>query len=396
LPALIAGALTPLALAWPMRARAPLLAILVALFAALNPWLIAFSDEARGYSLMILLGIIATNLLPTGNRRWPIGYGVAVAAMLYTVQVAVVLVMAHVLVVLLFRREAIGSWIRGIVVAAIVTIVLLLPMRSGISYYYQHPLAVSSSWADFVNQLPRFAFAGEYVPTGIDPLIHTPDFQPGFVDWLVPVASLVIGSVLVRHQRELKPQLAVMATATLLLLFVSIFNAETAQVRFAPWCGIWLMLALASIANWSRVHLGKVAMIAVVIFAGGWFIFRDVVLLPAQPVREALMLADSAAPANSDIVLALLTSSESAKIYGKETIHHHPLIVADDPHAFAQAERAAIEKTGHRPWVVLSFEYMPHDLRPDFWRYFVQHYQLQTRLSGRISPVAVYRPADLN
>ena len=43
LPALVAGILVPLSLAWPLRRSEPWIAFLVGLLAAVNPWLMAFS-----------------------------------------------------------------------------------------------------------------------------------------------------------------------------------------------------------------------------------------------------------------------------------------------------------------------------------------------------------------
>ena len=79
-PALIAGCLLPIALAWPMRRVTPWTALLIAVVAAVHPWLVAFSSEARGYSLMLLLAVVATNLQPDGSRRWPIWYAICIPA----------------------------------------------------------------------------------------------------------------------------------------------------------------------------------------------------------------------------------------------------------------------------------------------------------------------------
>jgi hypothetical protein len=392
LPSLIAGALAPIALAWPMRRRAPLLAILVALLAAINPWLIAFSDEARGYSLMILLGIIATNLLPDGRRRWPIGYAITMAAAIYTVQVAGVLLITHFLVVMMLRRTAIGAWVRGALLVVILSMLLLLPMARGIAFYYQHPMTMTADLGDLANQLPRFAFAGQFVPDGMDPLIHRPDPYRGATYWLLPVLVLIVGSRLAWRQAELKILVAVMAVATLLLFLIGLINPESAQVRFAPWCALWLILSVASIVVWMQRKWGTPAMLITLAVATGWFVFRDIVLLPSQPAREAMLQADASAPPHTQIEMALLTASDSARIYGNQTVHQHELIVANSPGDFVAAEHTAIEKTGHRPWVILSYEYMPHDLSPRFWDYFQAHYELQSRLPGRISAVGIYKP----
>jgi hypothetical protein len=392
LPSLLAGALVPIALAWPMRKRAPRLAVLVALLAAINPWLIAFSDEARGYSLMILLGIIATNLLPDDRRRWPILYSIIMSAAIYTVQLAGMLLIAHGLLVMLLRRHAIGAWVRGVILVVCMTMLLLLPMAQGLSYYYQHPLKMTADVADLANQLPRFAFAGQYVPDGLDPLVDRPDARAGIIYLLIPVVLIAIGSKLAWKNAELKLPLAVMATATLLLFCVSLFNPESAQVRFAPWCAIWLIVSISAIALWLQRHWKTPVAVVAIAVTTGWFVYRDILLLPSQPVREAMMQADAIVPTNTPIMMALLTANDSARIYQNRTIHRHEVIIANGPGDVVNAERTAIERTGHLPWVILSYEYMPHDLSPGFWDYFQSRYELQMRLPGRISAVAIYKP----
>ena len=132
-------------------------------------------------------------------------------------------------------------------------------------------------------------------------------------------------------------------------------------------------------------------MAVVAAVAGGWFLVRDVMLLPSQPVQQAMLLADQSAPPRAEIVMALLSADQAVDIYGKEMIRHPPTVAADF-NSFYQAERDSIAKTGTRPWVVMSFEYLPHDFRPQFWDYLQAHYQLQARLPGRVSPVAIYAP----
>jgi hypothetical protein len=391
LPSLLAGSIVPLALAWPMR-RTPAVAVLIAFFAAINPWLVAFSDEARGYSLMILLGIVATHLLPDATRRWPIAYGVFCAAAVYTVQVAVVLLMAHFCYVLIFQRKSLAAWMRGTLIAAVISILLLLPMLKGIWFYYQHPMTMTAEVGDFANQLPRFALAGQYIPGGVDPLVHIPDFRRGLWWWCLPVLALAFGLRCARRNSNLRPPILVMAIATLLFFPLALLSVKVAQVRFAPWCALWLVLSLVAITERIQFRWGNFAALAVVAVSATGFLWRDIVLLPSQPIRQAMLLADAQAPPDVQIVSALLTADESARIYGRQCVQHHQLVVAASPPMFAQVERAAFKKTGRRPWVILSYEDMPRELRPDFWDYFQTHYQLQTRLPGRITPVAIYRP----
>src|SRR5437899_2401024 len=69
LPSLIAGSLVPIALAWPLRRCCPKLALGIAIVGSIHPWLITFSTWARGYALLLLLSILATNLLPK-RKQW--------------------------------------------------------------------------------------------------------------------------------------------------------------------------------------------------------------------------------------------------------------------------------------------------------------------------------------
>jgi len=191
LPSLIA-----LALAWPFRRRAPALAILLLMFAAVQPWLIAFSDEARGYALMTLLGIVATNLLPDGQTRWPIAYAMVVALMIYTVPVAGMLLIAHGLTVMLLRPTARRAWLRGALIGGGIAFLLFMPMAGGIWFYVQHPQPPPDSFLNFANALPRFALAGEYVPVQLDPASGASDPSWGIVFWIVPVIGFDGGKFL--------------------------------------------------------------------------------------------------------------------------------------------------------------------------------------------------------
>ena len=390
LPSLFSGSLVPVALAWPLRYRTPLLAMLVAVFAAVNPWLIAFSDEARGYALMILLGIVATNLLPDGGRRWAVAYSFVIAAMLYTVPVAGMLLIAHGVVVLILRRSAWFAWFRGAVMGGMIALLLYLPMYRGILFYYQHPLITPDNYADFVNQLPRFAAAGQYMPASIDPLTNIPDPNAGILFWWVPVAILVVGSVLSLGETALKQPMTIMAAATILFLIAAFFMPGAGQVRLVPWCGIWLILASAAIAWRLRVYVGTFAMLATVLIASGWFAYCDFTLLPSQPIREAIRLADADAETRP-IVVAFLTAAESVKLYGEQSTRHS-LIAAPSPPEFLRAEQAVIKQTGRRPSLIVSYEYLVHNFSPSVWDYIQSNYRVEQRLPGRISPVAIYVP----
>jgi hypothetical protein len=134
-------------------------------------------------------------------------------------------------------------------------------------------------------------------------------------------------------------------------------------------------------------------MLSGVFVIAAWMIFCDIVIPPNQPVREAIRLADHLAPPKTEIVVAFLTAPESVALYGHEAVGHEVTAAPAIPF-FLSSERAAIQTTGRKPWVVMSYEYLVHDVSGDFWSQFNQNYCLVTRLPGRISPVAIYAPRD--
>lgn len=96
------------------------IARLGAVFAALGPFLVRYSDEMRMYSLAALLAVAATYLLvlalqSRSQRRWLlwIGYGLTVAAGLYTQYFFVFLVVVHVVYALSVHRWKLGQLLRS-------------------------------------------------------------------------------------------------------------------------------------------------------------------------------------------------------------------------------------------------------------------------------------------
>jgi mannosyltransferase len=68
----------------------PRTAWIAAVLTSLNPFLTQYAQETRMYSLIALLGLVAAicfvraYAVPGGGRGWPLGFAVALAAMLYT------------------------------------------------------------------------------------------------------------------------------------------------------------------------------------------------------------------------------------------------------------------------------------------------------------------------
>jgi hypothetical protein len=398
MPALIAGCLLPIALAWPMRRAAPWTALLVAGVAAVHPWLVAFSTEARGYSPMLLLAVVATNLLPDGSRRWPIWYALAMAAAIFTIPIALLLIPAHGAAVAL-RRAGLHAWMHGVFVAVILCSALYAPQIRAIAQYYRHPYETTITYRELLDQLPRFALAGERLPRQPDPILRLPDPPAAAVFWALPVLVILIGSVIGWRRPELRAHIETFGIATCLGLLLALASPHACEVRFVPWIGLWLIVAVAALLasasqRWTRGV--AVAGVALLLALMGWF---DVTQLPNQPVREAIALADKLAPPGVRIVVTYIGARESASLYIAK-VEHHQIEAAHDMRRLVAAEQQAVLDTGRRPWLIVLYEDLarrrnrgPED-SAGLWTTLVKEYRLKERLPGRVSPVAIYAPRD--
>ena len=393
LPALLAGTLVPVALAWPLRRVAPALALLLAMVAAVHPWLIAESDEARGYSLMVLLGILATQALPEAHRRWPVLYGLLLAATVYTVPVALLLVAAHGVYVVGWRRDAVRTWARGGLIAAVAILVLYLPMARGMIAYGKHPLSAPADFGGFVDQLCRFAGSGQYFPATYDPSQQPHGFNGSSLYWLIPLLLVAVGMRTRPKGTMVRPVGLIMGLATAIAIAGAAASSGFGQVRFAPWAGVCVCVGVAVLLDSVRRRFGRVVFLAAFLTVIGWMAWTGFTLPPDQPIREALQLADQLAPAGTPITAAFLNADGGERWYG-DRVSHHPLSSATTPAAFIASEARTLAATGHRPWLVISYEYLVHDYAPDAWLYLTSRYRVVTRLPGRITSVAIYAPRD--
>jgi hypothetical protein len=396
-PALLAGALLPLVMAWPFRRSAPGLSLAIALLASMHPWLVAFSDEARGYSLMMLLGILATLRLPQQPARWPVGYALLMTAALYTIPVALLLLAAHAIVMAVLRRPAWFSWLRGAGIALLLTILLYLPMSRGMIQYWKNPFPNSGNYSEFLDALPRFALAGERLPRHADPILPLPDAPGSSVFWALPVLLAIVGTGIAWANAPLRPMLLTLCVATLLGAVAPLLIPSAGQVRFVPWMGIWICISAAALLC-APIHprLRFVSYGGMVLLLG-WMVMRNIAMPPNEPIREAIALADRLAPPGSDIMIGFLGAREALALYGQESVHHD-LLVGPDIQWWQICETVALANTRRRPWVVMPYEDLarrrndgPEDSR-GLWVHLMKNYRLVTRLPGRISPVAIYEP----
>jgi uncharacterized membrane protein len=398
LPAVIAGSLVPIALAWPLRRREPLLALGIAIVTALNPWLVALSVEARGYTLMLLLGIIATNLLPERHRRWPVGYAIALALAVYTVPLAILLLPAHAAAMWIAQRSAFRSWLAGAGLALVFTTMLYAPMARGLLAYYAHPYQATMTYRQFWDALPRFALAGERLPQRSDPYLNWPDSPTDAVYWALPMLTIVIGSAFAWRRRVLRPMLLTWGTVTVLGVLLPLVAPGATEVRFVSWILLWFCICFVALLTSAETRFARFAAIAAMLTLVTWDVMTDVTLLPAQPIREAIHRADQLTPPGRQIIVLYLGARESIAVYGDQATAHR-LIPAPDTASFIQAEKESQVATGHLPWVLIFYERLAYQRDHDapesrgLWSELIRNYRpLLPRLPGRLAPATIYVP----
>jgi len=393
MPSFIAGVLLPLAVAWPLRKSQPRVAFLLGAIVTMNPWLIAFSTEARGYSLILLFAAIATNLLPDGFKRWPIAYATMLISAIYTVPIAVVLIPAHILAsFVLHRREQrqplLDAWLKVLIIVIPVCALLYLPMARAMFTYYSHPFETTITRGQLLDQLPRYALAGENLPR------YSSRF--GHVYFALPVLIFIFGTACAIRQKSLHRPLVAFAITSAFGLALALISSHATEVRFVPWIGIWLCIALAGILTsadrgWLK-HISTVGMIVTL----AWMGLRDIQMLPSQQIKAAMIQAD--ALSDRPVMMLYLGARESAYLYGP--LLSHPLAAAHDMPRFEQMETQILADTGSRPTIVLPYERLAkqRDIgEPDsagLWTHLTDHYTCVMRLPGRVSDVAIYVPRD--
>ncbi len=381
----------------------------VAVLVAVHPWLVAIGSEARGYTLMLLLGTVATNLLPGGpSRRRLTGYAAALAGAIYAVPLAVLLVPAHAVAVAATGRSDLRRWAAAAGLAVAVTAGLYLPAARGLVAYYRHPYPPTMNYRAFLDALPRHALAGTRVPARpFDPdrplgFPGPPDPAGSAVFWALPVLVVTVGSAFGWSRPDARPLLVTLAAVSGLGVLLPAAVSGATEVRFVTWAAPWFCLAagllLATVAD-ARLPVGgaaygrTVAGLALVVLLGllgRW----DLTMPPNQPVREAMQWADRHAPPGRPIVVAGIGADDVLECYAGDA-PDHALLPGTTDDLFRQAVVAAGGRTGRLPWVVILFEAVARERDPlGLWRDLSTHYRPVARLDGRVTPVAVYAPRD--
>lgn len=386
LPSIAAGSLIPLALAWPLRSR-PFAAIVVALVMALHPWLVGFSGYARGYALLLLLAILATNALPSQKQLLDWRYALLVTATLYTHPLAAPVFVGHTLAILVLRRDLLLTFIRSAALAGVMTVALYLPLVTGAQDYWKAPEKPSVTYREFVDHSIRYAHAGYE--------------HPGLAHLVFPMFVLTVGGYLAWRRDLLRPHLLSLATASLLGIVIPLFLPLSGEVRAMLWLiplyalGVTAFLLPSTFAQTAGaghkamersdrlpVLLQRIALPFVILTLGYYVYF--IATIPAQPIREGLVLARRTAPPTSRVIGLHMGAIEAFGIYGGPGRGLHACAYELD-----QLREAEAATPGGLVVVVFYERFLERD-KPELWRYLRKNYAVSHRLPGRVSPTAIY------
>jgi hypothetical protein len=386
LPSLIAGSLIPIALAWPLRRCYPKLALGIAIVAALHPWLITFSTWARGYALLLLLAILATNFLPTRRRliHWP--YSLLATAALYTQPLAILLIAAHGLTTLLIRREIFTTWFRSALLTGILTFLLYLPFFQGARSYWSKPEQPSASYTQFIlSSLRHTHWGGERGRT---------------LPVIVSLIILIAGSLSAKNNPHIRPQLLTFLITSILGLLIPLAIPLAGEARAMLWLiPLYCICAIALIGQslLSPPPLRWLGAAALAVLIGSELLAdRWISTTPSQPIRDSLAITNKLASEGHPIIGIYMGTREGGAIYGGIHLFAYQLNPDDPPRpdslpSLKQAEsRIANAKNPQSLYAVIFFEQFLRRDQPDLWNYLHQNYTRTQHLPGRLSPATIY------
>jgi mannosyltransferase len=233
-----------------------------AVLVALNPFLTQYAQEARMYSLAVLLSVTASAcfigaFVLRRGRRWTVGYAIAHATLLYTHNWGLFLAvgLAAAFAVLVALEPDRGPLVREGLIAAAIVAVVYAPWLPTLAFQVAH---TGAPWAN--------------VP-GLDNLYHAPEDLLGLTGecllLLVGGAGLltIAQGPLRRWPAEARAALAmaVAVVATLAVPWLISQASPTWSMRYlAVVVGPLLLLATIGVARAGRLGIAALAIVALV------------------------------------------------------------------------------------------------------------------------------------
>lgn len=376
LPSMVAGALAAAALAWPLRRRGeswtPWGFAAAGVLGAVHPWLLAFSTEARGYALVLLLAVLGTHLL-RDLRGWRMGaYVACMAGALYTVPLAGLVVVGHAVAVGVLDR---GAWRRFAVAAGAVL---------GLAGLLYLPFAGQMGQVAGAMRGPEF---GAFVGAALRSASAGWDVQ-GWVAVAV-TAVLLAGTALAWRDPRWRWVIVSFGTAAVLAVALGAAAEGLRQARFVLWLipltvagGYGLVLGWGGGPRWMAVRA-----LAGVLLGGylGWQVAILARTVP-QPILEALLYV-KAYEGGGRPVVGVYTGAAEAMVLYHGFITQNRSFLAYDEAELAEARRAA----GERPLLaVVFYPQRMAEARGEMAEALRRGSDVVVTFEGRISDTRVY------
>lgn len=384
LPSILAGALTPLVLAWPLRKERPGASLLLAVLVALHPWHVAFSAYARGYALLLLLAALATHCIPRRRAWLDWRYALLAAGAIYTHPLGVLVLPGNALWAL-WRGEARWTFVRSAAAGAVIALLLYAPFLRGLGGSVSEG-APSLGFAELVQGTLR------HVQAGYD--------AGGIVNLLLPALVLIAGTVVAWRGNLLRQTTLCFAGMTLAGALLAVFYRPAGEVRAMLWLVPLYCIGATALLGGA---VGEASQGAPGSRWGGWtmrlasYALMALMLVhvhyiaqtPAQPIRDAIMAAREEFGESAVLIGVDMGAAEAHFLYMQPGRTR-----GLDGYAYKLEKLREIEDgTPGRKLAVLVFyeAYMdrePH--RQEMRRHLRENYREAMRLPGRISPAVVY------
>ena len=348
LPSLIAGVLTiPLVYQLGVRTVGRRAGLIACAIAALSPFMIYYSTEARAYAVMMLLAAGSTLsllvALDSARRRWWVAYAVCSAGVMYTHYTGAFVLGAQLLWVLVWHPEA----RRPAILANVGAAVLLAPWLPGLINDYRSPttkilsllspFTAGAVWTDVSHWALGYPYAK----------LATLSQLPGLtaLGLITAGAACAVVGVIIGVRRERPPLAARDGRIMLILALVlatpvceavqSLVSTHTFGTRnlAASWIPTALAVGLLLSASGRRVRLVASALVLAGFLLAGLSMVNDVHQRPHY--QQAADYVDATARAG-DIVIDETGELSPGPLTALDLTLHRPLTIV---RALAPQER---------------------------------------------------------